>query len=326
VATYSLGASAANSTNYEIRNRLHKLIGDWENAMADDRQAAHLYKLFADGGAAGTQYSLGLSYERGRNGLSQDDREAARLYKLAADQGCADAQRVLGSFYAQGRGGLPQDDREAVRLYKLAAEQGIATAQYSLGLFYARGRGGLPQDDREAARLYKLAANQGHAPAQAILKEERGIFPHLFGGEADSPEEGWRQKHEAQGQQSYASEQRRHSLWLEEVRERQRESAEGERQRRQQEELEQQREADERRRRQWQAEHDRRTEVLSGEMSIAQACEILGINAEATEQEIRAPYSRLMKRVHPDLGGSAYFSKELNAARDVLLKLRSARA
>ena len=251
--------------------------------MADDRQAAHLYKLFADGGAAGTQYSLGLSYERGRNGLSQDDREAARLYKLAADQGCADAQRVLGSFYAQGRGGLPQDDREA-------------------------------------ARLYKLAANQGHAPAQAILKKERGLFPHLFGGEADSPAEGWRQKHEAQGQQSYASEQRRHSLWLEEVRERQREAAEGERQRRQQEEIEQQREADERRRHQWQAEQERQLDLASSEMSIAQACEILGINAEATEQEIRAPYSRLMKRVHPDLGGSAYFSKELNAARDLLLK------
>jgi curved DNA-binding protein CbpA len=55
-------------------------------------------------------------------------------------------------------------------------------------------------------------------------------------------------------------------------------------------------------------------------MSVAQALEILGINAGATEQDIRAAYNRLMKRVHPDVGGSAYFSKQLNAARDVLLR------
>jgi curved DNA-binding protein CbpA len=60
--------------------------------------------------------------------------------------------------------------------------------------------------------------------------------------------------------------------------------------------------------------------MASDEMSIAHALEILGINAGATEQEICAPYNHLMKRVHPDVGGSAYFSKELNAARDVLLK------
>ena len=113
--------------------------------MSNDRRAGHLYKVFPEGGGAGTQYNLGISNERGRDGLTQDDREAARLYKLAADQGCADAQCVLGAFYAQGRGGLPQDDREA-------------------------------------ARLYKLAANQGHAPAQAILKKEGGTFSHPFGG------------------------------------------------------------------------------------------------------------------------------------------------
>jgi curved DNA-binding protein CbpA len=61
-------------------------------------------------------------------------------------------------------------------------------------------------------------------------------------------------------------------------------------------------------------------------MSIAQAYEILGISAGATEQDVRAPYYRLMKLVHPDAGGSAYFCKELNAARDVLLKLPRARA
>jgi curved DNA-binding protein CbpA len=55
-------------------------------------------------------------------------------------------------------------------------------------------------------------------------------------------------------------------------------------------------------------------------MSVAQALEILGIRAGASEHDIHVAYNRLMKRVHPDLGGSAYFSKELNAAREALLK------
>ncbi len=55
-------------------------------------------------------------------------------------------------------------------------------------------------------------------------------------------------------------------------------------------------------------------------MSVAQAREILGLDAGASEQDVHAAYNRLMKRVHPDVGGSAYFSKELNAARAALLK------
>jgi curved DNA-binding protein CbpA len=61
-------------------------------------------------------------------------------------------------------------------------------------------------------------------------------------------------------------------------------------------------------------------------MSDAQALEILGISVGASEHDIHAAYNRLMKRVHPDVGGSAYFSKELNAARDALLKQLRAEA
>jgi hypothetical protein len=58
-------------------------------------------------------------------------------------------------------------------------------------------------------------------------------------------------------------------------------------------------------------------------MSVAQACEILGVKAAASEQEIRAAYSGLMKRLHPDVGGSEFLSKQLNAARDALQEYRS---
>jgi curved DNA-binding protein CbpA len=39
----------------------------------------------------------------------------------------------------------------------------------------------------------------------------------------------------------------------------------------------------------------------------------------ATEQQIRVAYNRLMKRVHPDVGGSDFFAKQLNEARNILL-------
>ena len=57
-------------------------------------------------------------------------------------------------------------------------------------------------------------------------------------------------------------------------------------------------------------------------MNADRALEILGVGARSSEDEIHAAYNHLMKRVHPDLGGSAYFAMELNAARDKLLQTR----
>ena len=57
--------------------------------------------------------------------------------------------------------------------------------------------------------------------------------------------------------------------------------------------------------------------------TVVQALKILEVERGATEQEIRAAYSRLIKRLHPDGGGSEYFAKQLNDARDVLLGERT---
>lgn len=57
----------------------------------------------------------------------------------------------------------------------------------------------------------------------------------------------------------------------------------------------------------------------SGAMSLADAREILGVGADATREEIRHAHRELMKRLHPDTGGSAALARQVQEARDVLL-------
>jgi len=57
---------------------------------------------------------------------------------------------------------------------------------------------------------------------------------------------------------------------------------------------------------------ERRRNSSPAKLSAAQALEILGLKAGATEQEIRAAYIHLMKRVHPDFGESNFFTTQLN--------------
>ena len=89
--------------------------------------------------------------------MPKDEREAVRLYRLSADKGEAGAQYSLGTMYARGGGGLPKDEHEAARLYRLAADQDNAAAQAQLGAMYRSGRGGLPKDEQEAQRRSGLA-------------------------------------------------------------------------------------------------------------------------------------------------------------------------
>jgi hypothetical protein len=58
----------------------------------------------------------------------------------------------------------------------------------------------------------------------------------------------------------------------------------------------------------------------SREMTEEEARSILGIGPEAGEDEIEAAYRRLMRRVHPDVGGATGLAVQLNAARERLLR------
>lgn len=55
-------------------------------------------------------------------------------------------------------------------------------------------------------------------------------------------------------------------------------------------------------------------------LSKREACEILGVSLDASEEEITKAHLRLMKQIHPDAGGNHYFATRLNMARDTLLK------
>jgi hypothetical protein len=68
----------------------------------------------------------------------------------------------------------------------------------------------------------------------------------------------------------------------------------------------------------WQAR--RKTFVPKGQMSDYDALEILGLKEGASAEDVIDAHKRLMKKVHPDSEGSEGLAKNLNAARDQLLK------
>lgn len=60
----------------------------------------------------------------------------------------------------------------------------------------------------------------------------------------------------------------------------------------------------------------------SGRISRDAAYRVLGLKPGASESDIREAYHRLIKRVHPDHGGTAELAAQINEARDRLLEGR----
>lgn len=58
----------------------------------------------------------------------------------------------------------------------------------------------------------------------------------------------------------------------------------------------------------------------NAEMNLKQARETLGTEPGAGREEIIQAHRKLVQRVHPDRGGSAYLTQQINLARDVLLE------
>jgi hypothetical protein len=55
-------------------------------------------------------------------------------------------------------------------------------------------------------------------------------------------------------------------------------------------------------------------------MSVDEAYLVLGLDRRATREDVLAAHRNLMKRFHPDQGGSTYLAAQVNEAKDLLLK------
>ena len=67
------------------------------------------------------------------------------------------------------------------------------------------------------------------------------------------------------------------------------------------------------------ADSGRQGSPRGGDMTRAEALDVLGLDDGASEKDIKDAHHRLIGGLHPDHGGSTYLAAKINQAKDVLL-------
>ena len=57
-------------------------------------------------------------------------------------------------------------------------------------------------------------------------------------------------------------------------------------------------------------------------LQLSEAYELLGIDENASIDNINKAHKELITRLHPDKGGSSYLSARINEARDIIMNER----
>jgi curved DNA-binding protein CbpA len=55
-------------------------------------------------------------------------------------------------------------------------------------------------------------------------------------------------------------------------------------------------------------------------MSRQEALRVLGLSQGASPEQVRAAHRQLIKKLHPDQGGSSFLAQQVNDAKQVLLE------
>ncbi|MFT4517789.1 MAG: hypothetical protein ACI9JM_000166 [Halioglobus sp.] len=66
-------------------------------------------------------------------------------------------------------------------------------------------------------------------------------------------------------------------------------------------------------------EQHQNTAHTSSSMSRSEALAVLGLDEDASEDDINGAHRKLMQKIHPDRGGSDYLAAKINQAKDFLL-------